>query len=71
VSVWKVGAAAGGTYRADVTAALQSMQSNHMTVLRTWAFNDGPVWQGLQTAPGVYDERVFRCNGMVYFRVEV
>jgi mannan endo-1,4-beta-mannosidase len=29
------------------------------TVLRTWAFNDGDGWNALQTAPGVYDERVF------------
>ncbi len=37
------------------------MQRLNMTVLRTWAFNDGAGWQALQTRPGVYDERVFRC----------
>lgn len=37
------------------------MQRLNMTVLRTWAFNDGAGWQALQTCPGVYDERVFRC----------
>ena len=55
-----MGAAAGGAYRANVTAVLQTMQSLNMTVMRTWAFKDGPNWQGLQTAPNVYDERVFR-----------
>jgi mannan endo-1,4-beta-mannosidase len=29
------------------------------SVLRTWAFNDGGGCNALQTAPGVYDERVF------------
>ncbi len=29
------------------------------SLLRTWAFNDGGGWNALQTAPGVYDERVF------------
>jgi mannan endo-1,4-beta-mannosidase len=32
-----------------------------LTVLRTWAFNDGAgQWNALQTAPGVYQEYVFQ-----------
>ncbi len=32
-----------------------------LSVLRTWAFNDGAgQWNALQTAPGTYDEQVFR-----------
>ena len=38
------------------------MRSLNMKVMRTWAFNDGDVWQGLQTAPGQYNETVFRCD---------
>ena len=31
-----------------------------LTVLRTWAFNDGASqWNALQTSPGVYDEDIF------------
>jgi mannan endo-1,4-beta-mannosidase len=31
-----------------------------LTVLRTWAFNDGAdEWNALQTSPGVYDEDIF------------
>lgn len=57
-----MGAAAGGVYRSNVTAVLQSMQRLRLKVLRTWAFNDGSgKWQGLQISPGQYDERVFRC----------
>jgi mannan endo-1,4-beta-mannosidase len=32
-----------------------------LTVLRTWAFNDGASqWNALQTSPGVYEESVFQ-----------
>ena len=35
-------------------------QSLGLTVLRTWAFNDGPQWNSMQPSPGVLDERVLR-----------
>ena len=31
-----------------------------LTVLRTWAFNDGAQWNSFQPTPGVLDERVLR-----------
>ena len=35
-----------------------------LTVLRTWAFNDGAgQWNALQTSPGVYQEYVFVVQG--------
>jgi len=49
---------------------LQTMQSLGLTVLRTWAFNDYGVnntWQALQTAPQVFDERVFRWTTQHFF----
>ena len=48
---------------AHVSLLLQTMQNLGLTVLRTWAFNDLSVnntWQVLQSAPGVFNETVFR-----------
>jgi len=42
-----------------------------LTVLRTWAFNDGAdQWHALQIAPGVYDEAVFRGLDYVLHRAD-
>jgi mannan endo-1,4-beta-mannosidase len=42
-----------------------------LTVMRTWAFNDGASqWNALQTAPGVYDEHVFRGLDYVLARAD-
>lgn len=35
-------------------------QSLGLTVLRTWAFNDGNQWNSMQPSMGVMDERVLR-----------
>jgi len=42
-----------------------------LTVLRTWAFNDGAgQWNALQTAPGVYQEYVFQGLDFVLDRAD-
>lgn len=46
--------------RQMVADTLDAIQRTGCTVIRTWAFNDGSGWNALQTAPGVYDENVFR-----------
>ena len=47
--------------RGYVDEVLGEAKELGLTVVRTWAFNDGAdEWNALQTAPGVYDERVFR-----------
>ena len=38
---------------------LDAMQALKLTVLRTWAFCDGPEWNALQPSAGVFNERVF------------
>jgi mannan endo-1,4-beta-mannosidase len=45
---------------ADAAAVLDDLAAAGVTVVRTWAFADGPQWNALQPEPGVYDERVFR-----------
>jgi mannan endo-1,4-beta-mannosidase len=45
--------------RRHVAEVLDEAKLLGATVVRTWAFNDGPGWNALQTAPGVYSERVF------------
>ena len=52
---------------ARVSLLLQTMQNLGLTVLRTWAFNDLSVnntWQVLQSAPGVFNETVFRYRAL-------
>lgn len=47
--------------RHECTAVLDAAAAAGLTVIRTWAFCDGPSqWNALQPAPGVLDERVFR-----------
>ena len=38
--------------RHEVTGVLDAMQAAGLTVVRTWAFNDGKEWNALQTSPG-------------------
>lgn len=53
--------AAEDNLRGYVDEVLQDAAAMGLTVIRTWAFNDGAAqWNALQTAPGVYQERVFR-----------
>lgn len=45
----------------QVTDALKAAKDLGLTVIRTWAFNDGPNSSfPLQTQPGQLDARVFR-----------
>lgn len=46
--------------RHECTAVLDAATAAGLTVIRTWAFCDGPQWNALQPSPGVLDERVFR-----------
>eukprot|EP01023_Acetabularia_acetabulum_P009607 TRINITY_DN14336_c0_g1_i7.p1 TRINITY_DN14336_c0_g1~~TRINITY_DN14336_c0_g1_i7.p1 ORF type:complete len:424 (+),score=24.37 TRINITY_DN14336_c0_g1_i7:542-1813(+) len=39
---------------------LSAAQSMGLTVIRTWAFSDGPRWNSLQPEAGVFSEQVFR-----------
>lgn len=55
------------TYAADpalrpyVDEVLEEAKEMRLSVVRTWAFNDGDdQWNALQTAPGVYNETVFQ-----------
>lgn len=52
--------AADPSLRVSVDEVLEEAVLMGLTVVRTWAFNDGDGWNALQTAPGVYDERVFQ-----------
>lgn len=53
-----------GTGRKEVVQTLQKAQELGMTVVRMWAFADGPdEWNGLQPALGMLDEDVSR-NGL-------
>jgi mannan endo-1,4-beta-mannosidase len=52
--------AAEPSLRPDVDEVLEEAALMGMTVIRTWAFNDGDGWNALQTAPGVYNETVFQ-----------
>ena len=38
--------------RHEVTGVLDGMKAAGLTVVRTWAFNDGKEWNALQTGPG-------------------
>ncbi|UCE01508.1 MAG: cellulase family glycosylhydrolase [Candidatus Latescibacterota bacterium] len=51
--------AAEPSLRPFVDEVLEEAALMGMTVVRTWAFNDGDGWNALQTAPRVYDEAVF------------
>jgi mannan endo-1,4-beta-mannosidase len=51
--------AADPSLRPQVDEVLEETAAMGLTVIRTWAFNDGTGWNALQTSPGVYDESVF------------
>ncbi|KAL3155593.1 hypothetical protein ABBQ38_010850 [Trebouxia sp. C0009 RCD-2024] len=58
--------AADNSTRSQVTDALQAAKDLGLTVIRTWAFNDGPNSSfPLQTQPGQLDAQVFR-EGLDY-----
>ena len=41
---------------------LDDLAAAKITVVRTWAFADGPgQWNALQPRPGVFEERIFRA----------
>jgi mannan endo-1,4-beta-mannosidase len=46
--------------RGHVDEVLTEAAAMGVTVVRTWAFNDGSGWNALQTSPGVYQEYVFQ-----------
>eukprot|EP01026_Neomeris_dumetosa_P061164 TRINITY_DN57733_c0_g1_i1.p1 TRINITY_DN57733_c0_g1~~TRINITY_DN57733_c0_g1_i1.p1 ORF type:complete len:391 (+),score=36.25 TRINITY_DN57733_c0_g1_i1:134-1306(+) len=49
--------AADPSTRKEIIEVLDDAKEMGMTVVRTWAFSDGPLqWQGLQRSPGQYDE---------------
>lgn len=53
--------AADPSLRDYVDEVLEEASELGLTVVRTWAFNDGATqWNALQTAPGVYQEYVFQ-----------
>ncbi|GAB4817240.1 hypothetical protein N2152v2_004286 [Parachlorella kessleri] len=50
----------------EVTGVLNSIAASGLTVVRTWAFNDGASqWNALQTQPGEFAESVFRALDFV------
>lgn len=51
--------AADPARRPRVDAVLREAAAQGLSSIRTWAFNDGNGPDALQTAPGVYEERVF------------
>eukprot|EP00878_Enallax_costatus_P010436 GHUV01010894.1.p1 GENE.GHUV01010894.1~~GHUV01010894.1.p1 ORF type:complete len:332 (+),score=66.25 GHUV01010894.1:778-1773(+) len=54
--------------RPMVLQTLDSMQQMGFTVVRTWAFNDGPGWMSLQPQAGVYSQQVL--EGLDWLLVE-
>lgn len=57
---WLMVRAADPLGRPEVDEVLDKAASLGATVLRTWAFSDGPTsWRALQRAPGQYDESTF------------
>ncbi|MDD5073523.1 MAG: cellulase family glycosylhydrolase [Candidatus Omnitrophica bacterium] len=65
------------SYRPMVDQVLSSAKSMGLSVIRTWAFNDGganrdgyPVSWAYQTAPGVYNENAFKGLDYVLYKAE-
>lgn len=59
-SYWLMDVASDTNERHKVTEVLRDASAAGLSVCRTWAFSDGNRYNGLQTSPGVYDERVFQ-----------
>jgi hypothetical protein len=58
--------------RCEVLEVLDKAAALGLTVLRTWAFSDGPgQWRALQRAPGVYDENTFAGLDFVIHQVSM
>jgi mannan endo-1,4-beta-mannosidase len=57
--------------RYAVDEVQEEMAAMGMTVLRTWAFNDGAgQWNALQISPGVYQEYVFQGLDYVLYKAD-
>lgn len=55
--------AAEPSLRHEVTEVLDAMVATGLTVLRTWAFNDGESqWNALQPRPGVHASQGIPCQ---------
>ncbi|XP_030523680.1 mannan endo-1,4-beta-mannosidase 5-like [Rhodamnia argentea] len=58
-SYWMMNVATEPSDRIKVSDVFREASAAGLSVCRTWAFSDGGD-RGLQTSPGVYDERVFQ-----------
>ena len=58
--------------RCEVLEILDKAKALGLTVLRTWAFSDGPLqWNALQRQPGVYDENTFAALDFVIHQASI
>ncbi|XP_047320195.1 mannan endo-1,4-beta-mannosidase 7-like [Impatiens glandulifera] len=57
---WLMYTAAEPSERNKVTSAFSDAGKHGLSIVRTWAFNDGNGYRALQTSPGVYNEQVFQ-----------
>lgn len=58
--------------RKTVDEVLQDSAAMGLTVVRTWAFNDGSAnWRALQKSPGVFDESVFKGLDYVLYKADL
>jgi len=63
--------AADAGLRYAVDEVMEETNAMGMTVMRTWAFNDGASqWNALQISPGVYDETVFQGLDYVLYKAD-
>lgn len=61
---WLMVLAVDPSARHKISSVLEQAASVGLTVVRTWAFNDGG-WRALQISPAVYDEQVFQALDFV------
>ena len=58
--------------RCEVLEILDKAKGLGLTVVRTWAFSDGPLqWNALQRAPGEYDENTFAALDWVVHQASI
>ncbi len=58
--------------RYAVDEVIEEIAAMDMSVLRTWAFNDGVTqWNSLQTSPGIYQEYVFQGLDYVLHKADL